>query len=70
MGIDGLDELKAHGSISVNAEATDWWQAIGDHGFIGFVDFLSRTKVWLGFLLGLGLVGLTIWLRRRQGDNL
>ena len=70
VGIDGLDELKSHGSISVNAEATDWWQAIGDHGFSGFLDFLSRTKVWLGFLLGLGLVGLTIWLRRRQGDNL
>ena len=70
LGIDGLDELKSHGSISVNAEATDWWQAIGEHGFGGFVDFLSRTKVWLGFLLGLGLVGLTIWLRRRQGDNL
>ena len=70
VGIDGLKELQSHGSISVNADATDWWQAIGEHGFAGFVDFLTRTKVWLGFIIGLVMVGLTIWLRRRQGDNL
>ena len=70
VGIDGLKELQSHGSISVNADATDWWQAIVEHGFAGFVDFLTRTKVWLGFIIGLVMVGLTIWLRRRQGDNL
>lgn len=70
VGVARFDESQGHGELSVNADTSDWWRAIGNLDFAGFVGFLSRTKVWLGFIIGLLLVGMTIWLRRRQGDNL
>jgi len=70
VGMDGFNEWKAQGELSATADISTWRDALGNLDFAGFIDFLSRTKVWLGFIFGLFLLGITIWLRRRQGDNL
>lgn len=70
VGMDGFNEWKAQGKTFATADISTWRDAMGNLDFAGFIDFLSRTKVWLGFIVGLFLLGMTIWLRRRQGDNL
>ena len=70
IGIDGVKKLETENAFTAQADISSWWDTMGRLDLAGFIDFLSRTKVWLGFLIGLIMVGLTIWLRRRQGDNL
>jgi len=70
VGMDGFNEWEARGELSATADISTWRDALGNLDFAGFIDFLSRTKVWLGFIVGLVFLGITIWLRRRQGDNL
>lgn len=70
IGVDGFKELETDNGFTAQADISSWWETMGSLDLAGFIDFLSRTKVWLGFIIGLIMVGLTIWLRRRQGDNL
>ena len=70
IGLEGIRTPQPDQGFTAKADISSWWDTMGSLDLAGFVDFLSGTKVWLGIIVGLILVGITIWLRHRQGDNL